>query len=126
MESMITIQQAADELGVSKSRVFQYVREGRLQVRRVGIQDLIERTHFDAMKPGIRKSTTGRPKGASKHETGDTTKTKDRNTESLPAEPPPIVAAEMKAGDVVEAQAESKPKAKQTAEKCSTKAKGRK
>jgi excisionase family DNA binding protein len=62
MEAMLTIQQVADELGVSKSRVFQYIREGRLEAQRVGIQDLVMRTHLNAVKSGLRKTETGRPK----------------------------------------------------------------
>jgi excisionase family DNA binding protein len=64
MQAMLTIQQVAVELGVSKSRVFQYIREGRLEAQRIGIQDLIARAHLNAVKTGLRKTATGRPKKA--------------------------------------------------------------
>lgn len=60
----VTTKQAADALGVSKARVDQFCRDGRLKSEMVGTVRLIRKTDLAAFKKVAR--APGKPKGKKK------------------------------------------------------------
>lgn len=61
MTQMMTTQQAADELGVSRRRVTKLIADGRLLATKVGRDYVIDRAHLDDVRVRDRKG--GWPKG---------------------------------------------------------------
>ena len=103
-EKLFDTVEAASYLGISRESVNYFVHTRKLPSQKFGRARLIREADLITFKAIERKP--GRPP-----------KLKDRGDDPLAPETPPIVAAELKVGDVVEAPSEVKPKAKRPAKK---------